>query len=328
MHTLKKSNVSKGRQKFRSEPSVGGISPLQLENMTWLGEVREVEHPINHLHPVTVRQDKVATGAAMQPSVLHPERHPYCELNYNFAGRGLQFIGNEKMEREPGGLMLMGPGTPHYGVRTTYPQHTATIHFLPILLFEMGPERDGARMLARFTAPQKIVDRIVKLPVPIARKCGGLFQDMLVEFEGRRMGSEFRLRALLMEILVELMRWEESIGRTFQSELGPQNWLHVEKILRFIHERYAEPIYVKQIARAVGLSVCRLQAVFRDALGMSCVQYLRAYRISRAAALLCNPEARVTEVALDAGFETLSHFNTSFRELMGMSPTEYIRSVR
>ena len=43
----------------------------------------------------------------------------------------------------------------------------------------MGPERDGARMLARFTAPQKIVERIVQLPKPLAERCDELFKEMM-----------------------------------------------------------------------------------------------------------------------------------------------------
>ena len=40
------------------------------------------------------------------------------------------------------------------------------------------------------------------------------------------------------------------------------------------------------------------------------------------------PDARVTEVAFNVGFETLSHFNTSFHALMGMSPTRYADGMR
>ena len=60
-------------------------------------------------------------------------------------------------------------------------------------------------------------------------------------------------------------------------------------------------------------------------MGMSCMQYLRSYRISHACALLCLPGARVTEVAMEVGFETLSHFNLSFRRFCECSPTEYIQ---
>lgn len=129
-----------------------------------------------------------------------------------------------------------------------------------------------------------------------------------------------------MEILVRLLRWEESRKKPAPVLPDQPHWAQIEKALRFIQEHFAEPLYVEDIAKASGLSVNRLQSVFRTTVGMSCVHYLRAYRISQAKALLCVPEARVTEVALAVGFDTLSHFNTSFRSLIGMSPTEYVQS--
>jgi AraC-like DNA-binding protein len=42
-------------------------------------------------------------------------------------------------------------------------------------------------------------------------------------------------------------------------------------------------------------------------------------------ALLALPDARITEVAHEVGFETLSHFNACFRKFAGMSPSEFVR---
>jgi AraC-like DNA-binding protein len=296
-------------------------------DVTWLTRVQEVRHPISQNRPLWVRHTNLRSGPPPpQPSVPHPERHPYCELNFHFTGQCDQLIGAEKIKKAPGDLMLMGPGTPHYAMYRDYPQRSITIHFLPTLLFEMGPEGDGARVLARFTAPQTIRDRVIRLPRILRQTLSEKFELMAMEFGSHELGFELRLRALLMETLVDFLRWEKRTGRSAHLKSTSINWAQIEKTLRYIHENYSEPLYVKQIARTSGLSPARLQSVFQEALGMSCVQYLRTYRISHAAALLASPEARVTEVAFAVGFETFSHFNTSFRSLMGMSPTEYIRS--
>jgi len=297
-----------------------------VEAVRWLNEVREVRHPIDLNRPLIVRQVSMPSGPPLpRPSVPFPEKHPYCEMAVNFDGRGVQFVGTEKLARKAPDVMLLGPGTPHYGICHSYPQNAIIVHFLPILLFEMGPERDGARFLSRFTALQNIENRIVRPPPELMRTLMQRMKEMAREYHEQKTGSELRLRALLMESLVDLLRWEESTGAKLDTSSMALNWSQVEKTLRYIHANYAEPLYVEQIARAVGLSVSRLQVTFRNALGMSCVHYLRALRISHAKALLCNPEARVTEIALQTGFETLSHFNTSFRNLIGKSPTEYMR---
>jgi AraC-like DNA-binding protein len=80
------------------------------------------------------------------------------------------------------------------------------------------------------------------------------------------------------------------------------------------------------MARAVGLSESRLKHVFQKALGISWVKYLQGYRIHRAAALLNEGKHNVTEAAMSVGFDSLSHFNVTFRSFMGKSPKNYLRS--
>jgi AraC-like DNA-binding protein len=295
--------------------------------MEWLGHVREVRHPIDLNHPLRVGHVRITGGGALpRPSVPFPERHPYCEFSFLVEGRGEQFIGMEKVRRTPGDIMLIGPGVPHYGILQTYPSRVIVVHFLPVLLFEMGPGGDGARILGRLTASRAISQCVIRPPKALQTRLASLFEGMADEFDHPRLGSELCLRARLMDALVELLRWEDSAGRTVPDKTAASNWDQIEKILHFIYQHYAEPLYIEQIAREAGLSADSLHRLFRDAFGMSCVQYLRAYRISHAASLLCMPGARVTEVAFAVGFETLSHFNTSFRRFQGMSPSDYIRS--
>jgi AraC-like DNA-binding protein len=301
-------------------------APRVVADLAWMGEAREVRHPVSQSRPLWVRHMRLLTGGPLpQPSVPHPEWHPYCEFNCNFEGRIMQYVAGEKMERESGDFLLLGGGIPHYATHHSYPQRSATIYFLPLLLFELGPEGDGARVLARFSGAKRIADRIVRPSPDLAAKMAGRFEEMVTEFAAWAPGSELRLRSLLIENLVDLLRWEAANGREIDLRASSVNWLQVERALRFIQENYAEPLYIAQIARAAGLSVAQLQLVFQTALGMSCIQYLRSYRISHAAALLCAPGARVTDVALAAGFETLSHFNTSFHKFLGMSPTQWIK---
>lgn len=297
-----------------------------LDNLSWLTDVQEVSHPLTKDHPLVVTQYSLKSGGGLPgPSVPHAETHPFCEISINLQGEILQYIGTERIQRTSGDIMLIGPGIPHYAMHYSYPQRGVTLHFMPMMLFEMGPEGDGARALARFTSTQRIYERSVSPPSTLRKKLIGRFQEMAIESKGKRLGSELRLRALLLDVVTDLLRWEEELGR--KSDTTPMNssWAQVEKTLKYIHTHYSEPLYVEQIARANGLSVSRLQAMFHEVLGMSCVQYLRSYRISNATAMLCSSATRVTDVALSVGFETLSHFNTSFRTFMGMSPTEYMR---
>jgi AraC-like DNA-binding protein len=301
-----------------------------VKDLAWLGSVREARLPISFSRPLwgrVVRFDK-GSGSLPRPGVQFPEQHPHCELNMVLAGTCTQYVNSEKVSRRPKDVMLLGPATPHYPILESLPQESVSVYFSPVLLLEIAPKRDGARALARFTMPSRIEDRVVRVKASVADKMASLLVELVAELHSERAWSEFRTRSLLLDVLLEFFRWEDSVGREYQLREHDVNWSIIQQTLDYMHQNFAEPIYVRDLARAVGLSLSRLQSMFRSALGMSCIQYLRAYRISQAASMLCMPDARVTEVAFNVGFETLSHFNTSFHALMGMAPTRYADGIR
>jgi len=55
--------------------------------------------------------------------------------------------------------------------------------------------------------------------------------------------------------------------------------------------------------------------------------YLARVRIEKAKTLLLDPNRRVSEVAYEVGFQSLTHFNRVFRKLAGESPTSYRKAV-
>jgi AraC-like DNA-binding protein len=298
-----------------------------MDGVGWLENVREVRHPLSATRPLWVRHVHLDSGGVLpEPAMLTPEWHPHCELSYIFQGRLMQFVGTEKIEKRRGDLMLLGGGTPHYAMHLAYPLRYVTVYFTPTLLFELGPEGDGARAMARFVGAQRIEERVVHLPSPLSQSIAERLEQMVVEFAAHALGSELLLRALLLETLVELLRWEQTLGRIPPSRALQLKWPAMERALRFIHGHYAKQLYVAQIAREAGATIAHLQTMFKHTLGMSCIQYLRSYRISHAAALLQTPEARVTEVALAVGFESLGHFNSSFHSFLGLSPMQYRRA--
>jgi AraC-like DNA-binding protein len=56
-------------------------------------------------------------------------------------------------------------------------------------------------------------------------------------------------------------------------------------------------------------------------------EYLARVRIEKAKALLLEPNRRISEVAYDVGFQSLTHFNRVFRKIVRQSPSSYRRSV-
>ena len=57
--------------------------------------------------------------------------------------------------------------------------------------------------------------------------------------------------------------------------------------------------------------------------GLTFTEYLGRVRIEKANTLLLNPHLRISEIAYDVGFQSLTHFNRVFRQIFGQSPTAF-----
>ena len=62
---------------------------------------------------------------------------------------------------------------------------------------------------------------------------------------------------------------------------------------------------------------------FKENTGINFVEYVARVRVEEARSLLHDPRRRITEVAFEVGFQSLSQFNRSFREFCGQSPSDY-----
>ncbi len=299
------------------------VHSLARAELPRLAEVNETRQPLRELHPIWVRRASVEGG----PCIPHPERHPYCEVGFTCEGQGAYYVENETAEFRPGDLLLVGTGVPHWGVISEFPYTAIVVYFLPSVLIDFGPETDGARILRRLTASQTMKNRLLRLPPALRRHVGRLFHEVAVEFESRQFGREIRLRTLLMELLVLVLRWETDSGMAIDATQGGIDWKPIMKALDYLREHFTDPIYAHEVARAACLSETRLNTLFHQALGMSWVKYLQGYRVHRAAAYLGQPGANVTEAALAVGFESLSHFNSIFRSFMGVAPTVYAKNA-
>lgn len=101
----------------------------------------------------------------------------------------------------------------------------------------------------------------------------------------------------------------------------------ITKAKQFIGENQAESLSLDQMAKMLNVSTFYFCKMFKKATGLTFTDYLARTRIERAKNLLLNPNVRVSEVAYDCGFISLTHFNRVFKRVVGQSPTEYRRAL-
>ena len=98
---------------------------------------------------------------------------------------------------------------------------------------------------------------------------------------------------------------------------------NITKARDFIAANYVEDLSLAMVAKAAHMSTFYFCKQFKKATGVTFTNYLNRVRVEKAKEMLLNPHARVSEVAFDVGFQSLTHFNRVFRSLTGESPTAY-----
>ena len=97
----------------------------------------------------------------------------------------------------------------------------------------------------------------------------------------------------------------------------------MKQMLRFVEEHYAEELTVERIAACVALSESACLRSFRQLLGITPIQYVKQFRVEKAAELLRSTRLRTGEIGAECGFADGSYFIKTFRELKHCTPKEY-----
>lgn len=99
---------------------------------------------------------------------------------------------------------------------------------------------------------------------------------------------------------------------------------YVMEALRYIAGHYNDPdISVSSVARDLGISEGHLSHVFKKETSRTLGSYLTDYRIHMAMELLRDCRNKVYEVAEQVGYRDITYFSSTFKRVVGLSPSEY-----
>jgi AraC family transcriptional regulator len=140
-------------------------------------------------------------------------------------------------------------------------------------------------------------------------------------------GMGLYAEALSVVLAHELMRLNEGTAASRPASRGGlAAWQH-KRLASFIEEHLADNVSLAALADVAQLSPYHFLRAFKQSFGEPPHRYCVGRRIERAKALLADPRASVTGVALAVGFATTSAFSATFRRVAGHTPSDYRRGL-
>ena len=97
----------------------------------------------------------------------------------------------------------------------------------------------------------------------------------------------------------------------------------ITRAKKYIEEHQTEELHLGGVAKAVGTSTFYFCKLFKKVTGINFTDYVSRVRVEKSKNLLLNPNLRISEIAYEVGFQSLTHFNRVFKRCVGQSPTEY-----
>lgn len=97
----------------------------------------------------------------------------------------------------------------------------------------------------------------------------------------------------------------------------------ITRAKEYIQAHQSEELSLGQVAKAINTSTFYFCKMFKKVTGLNFTDYVSRLRIEKAKNLLLNPNLRISEIAYEVGFQSLTHFNRVFKRILGQSPTEY-----
>ena len=101
----------------------------------------------------------------------------------------------------------------------------------------------------------------------------------------------------------------------------------LRKAMAYIHTHLADDIMLEDAAMAAGISPRSLSRLFSD-VDTTFSDFLRYQRVIRSLELMADDTMTIKEIAYDTGFSTPGNFNRSFKQVMGIAPSEMRRRQR
>lgn len=248
--------------------------------------------------------------------------HNSMEIMQMEQGTAEVTIGAQTFQAHAGDLFFINPQQLHRILAEDNALVYHTFIFpLHALAFQTG---DNAQAYL-----EPLIQNTMHFPVQPAEEdrawIADLLRRILTAAEQKAAGYELMVKALLLQLIAELLRRKRFLAVPQSPSKKSQQ---LKQMLEYIQQHSESDLTIPTMAETFHLSEKYFSRYFRTATGQNFTAYLNTVRIEKARVLLRETDETVLEIALNCGYGSISYFNRVFRQQIGMSPLQYRTSAR
>lgn len=241
-----------------------------------------------------------------QPPISRKDGYPYYQLAFCTQGKGIFVVSDEEYEISQGMVFFFTPDLIHEYYSIAEPW---TVRWITFQGFGIESILTLYRMKSHAVIHLNQPDRFEML-----------LNQIESVLETNLNNTELRCSVLLYDLIME---YEESL-RANNQKYSTKKYEKLDNVLQFIEENYNRSLTLEEMAAVLKITPNFLCSLFKQKYLTTPFRYLMNLRIQKAKHLIFeHPELLIKEVAYKTGFNDISYFCSTFREIEGMSPSAF-----
>ena len=241
--------------------------------------------------------------------------HPEIEICYTFESNGKRFVGNQISDYESEDLVMFGSNLPH-GFTTDERCRQVVIQITDDFLgkgFINIPELRDLKAFFEYSKHGLEFDK------ETIRNVKPLIKD-IIQSEGL---SQLISLLRLLKYLSETADAKVICPNLPSDELSISNLERIRIVYDYIMENFNTDIKVSTVADMINLSEAGFYKFFKKHANKNFTRVINEFRINHAGNLLQDSSKTIAQVAFESGYNNISHFNRTFKKIMGKKPKEF-----
>ncbi|MEM7380634.1 MAG: AraC family transcriptional regulator, partial [Bacteroidota bacterium] len=146
---------------------------------------------------------------------------------------------------------------------------------------------------------------------------------LLAEIETLEGPRKFLKLVELLDAMSEAKSVELLCSSNYKADYKDYHEERILKVCHYIHEHYKHNISIESLADIVAMNPSAFCRFFKRVLGKTAIEYINELRISHVCNQIQSQNIPVYQMAFDAGFSSLAHFNKQFKRYTGRTPKAY-----
>ncbi|MCZ8518496.1 MULTISPECIES: helix-turn-helix domain-containing protein [Paenibacillus] len=246
--------------------------------------------------------------------------HSYYEIFYLLGGERVYFINDTVYTARQGDLVIVNPHDLHHTSSSDVPGfERMLINFTPEFALPLYAAGTASELL-----PFAQGSKLLRLPLKEQTAVEGLIRQMYTECAEAQAGHETCVKAALAQLLVRIHRdyLRESLSPSPPQYTHPMHG-KISEIAAYLARHYYEELTLDGVASRFFISPSYLSRVFKKITGYHFREYLLQIRVKEAQRRLRETRDKTISIAEQTGFRHISHFNTTFKKIVGLPPLQY-----